>query len=417
MKTLAIIAEYNPFHNGHLYHLNKAKEITGATQAVALMSGNFLQRGTPAMWDKYTRGKMCVSLGIDLALELPFTYATGSAKDFATGAVNILDNLNSIDYLCFGAECDDIVLLSEIADVVNREPDSYKEQLASYLSSGLSFPRARTMALNNYFSNKNIEISEIINQPNNILAIEYIAALRRISSRIKPIIIKRYSAMYHDNTLYGSISSASAIRSQIESTDFNLNSIKADLPEAVINIINNDYMKIWPVTKDDLSPFLQSKLLNPFNFNEVCDISEELANKLSKLYPVTNYQDALVALSSKDLTNTRINRSLIHLIMNYKEADRKKFIENNYAFYANILSFQKDSSTLIKTINQQSTIPLITKKADFEIYLGNYPEINQNIAYTMWNYDINATLLYNCLVYNRYKATLPNDYNVQIPII
>ena len=417
MKTLAIIAEYNPFHNGHLYHLNKAKEITEASHTVALISGNFLQRGIPAMWNKYTRGRMCTSSGIDLALELPFPYATGSAKDFATGAINILDKLNSIDFLCFGAECDDINLLTKIADVINQEPDSYKEQLTTGLASGLSYPKARTMALNEYFISENINITDIINKPNNILAMEYIAALRRIRSRIKPIIIKRHNAMYHDNVLYGSISSASAIRTQIESTEFNINNIKHDIPEQVNNIIANDYMVNWPITCDDLTPFLQSKLLNPINFNEVCDISEDLANKLYKLHPVTNYQDTLNALSSKDLTTTRICRSLIHLIMNYKEADRSKFIANDYAFYANILAFKKDSSSLIKTINQASSIPLITKKADFESYIGKYPDVNKDAATTMWNYDMNATLLYNCLVYNHHKTILPNDYNTEIPII
>ncbi len=417
MKTLAIIAEYNPFHNGHLYHLNKAKELTGSTHSVAIMSGSFLQRGLPAMWDKYTRSKMATTAGIDLVLELPFVYATGSAKDFSTGAVSILDKLQSIDYLCFGAETDDIELLSSIAEIINEEPKSYKDQLTLALASGVSFPYARTIALNKYFEADDNNVSDIINQPNNILAIEYLAALKRINSNIEPILIKRNHAMYHDTTMYGSISSASAIRAGIQSEDFNLSHITSEIPMCIHEIIAQSYLSSWPITEDELTPFLQSKLINPLNYNEVCDISEDLANKLNKLYPVTNYQDAIKALSSKDLTTTRINRSIIHLLLEYKELHRKEFIDNSYGLYANILSFRKDSSQLIKAINQQTLIPLITKKADFEKYLSGYINLDYNVAKTMWNYDTKATNLYNCMVYNRYGTILPNDYNIQLPII
>jgi len=423
MKTLAIIAEYNPFHNGHLYHLNQAKQITGADYSIALMSGNFLQRGIPSMWDKYTRGKMATMSGIDLALELPFVYATGSARDFASGAVSILDSLGVIDYLCFGAETDDLDLLTTLADIVITEPDSYQKQLSNSLANGLSFPEARALALTNYMSSYKTashsgeQLNEIINQPNNILAIEYIAALRRINSRIEPVIIKRCNAMYHDQKLYNSISSASAIRASIETADFKLDNIIDDIPTHVYHIIKSTYQTSWPINQDTLTPFLQSKLLNPVNYNEICDISEDFANKLTKINPVTNYQDALNALSSKDLTATRVCRNLIHLIMNYKDEHRKLFIANGYAMYANILSFKKDSSSLIKDINTHSSIPIITKKADFEKYFTDQKSIKLSIASAMWNYDINATNLYNCLVYNKYQTTLSNDYNILLPII
>ncbi len=417
MKNIAIIAEYNPFHNGHMYHLNTAKELTGADYCIALMSGNFLQRGIPAMWDKYTRGHMATSVGVDLVLELPFPYATGSAKDFATGAINILDRLNTVEYLCFGAETDDINLLTSIADVINSEPDSYKKQLSDALAEGLSFPQARAHALSKYFATSHSDLSTIINQPNNILAIEYIAALRRINSRITPIIIKRYKAMYHDETIYGSISSASAIRNGIWSKDFQLENIICDIPDQVFKLIENNYQHNWPISCDGLTPYLQYKLLNPANYGAICDISEDLANKLRKVSPTSGYQEIVDILSSKDLTISRVCRSLIHLIMDYKEVHRNQFIDAGYAQYANILSFRRDSSQLIKVINQQSLIPLITKKADFEKCLSNYPDIDANIASLMWEYDTKATTLYNCLVYNSYNAVLPNDFNTQIPIV
>ncbi len=417
MKNIAIIAEYNPFHNGHMYHLNKAKELTNADYCIALMSGSFLQRGTPAMWDKYARANMATSSGIDLVLELPYVYATGSAKDFATGAVCILDKLNTIQYLCFGAETDDITILSDIADVINTEPPSYQKVLTDALSEGISYPQARAIGIVSTLGCDYQEICNVINQPNNILAIEYIAALKRIGSSIEPIIIKRQSAMYHDETLYGSISSATAIRAEISSDGFHIGTIKNDIPAPVYQLIQDKYLNTWPITSSLLTPYLQSCLLNPVNFNEICDISEDFANKLLKLNPVTSYQDAIDTLTSKDLTNTRINRCLIHLILNYKELHRKLFIDNGYGLYANILSFKRDSSQLIKTINQETSIPIITKKADYEKCFFNYPDINLDVAKIMWEYDMKATNLYNCLVYNSYGTKLPNDYNTQIPIV
>ena len=444
MKTLAIIAEYNPFHNGHQYHLECAKKLTGADYSIALMSGNFLQRGIPAMWDKYTRATMASLSGVDLTLELPFVYASGSARDFATGAVSILDSLGIVDYLCFGAETDNLDLLSIIADVINSEPDSYKEQLNYSISNGLSFPQARTVAVTKYLSQskevlkliqtsehqENLEesvmttlqltlegVASALNMPNNILAIEYIAALRRINSRIKPVIIKRCNAMYHDEKLYNSISSATAIRASIEASSFELSNIKHDIPAEVYNVVESSYMHSWPINYEALTPYLQCKLLNPCIYNEICDISEEFAHKLRKLQPVTNYQAAIDALSSKDLTATRIFRNLIHLIMDYKEEHRKLFIDNSYAMYASILSFRKDKSALLKHINEHSSIPLITKKADFEKYFADHQNINLSTAKIMWDYDIKATNLYNCLVYNTYGSKLQNDYNISLPII
>lgn len=418
MKTIGIIAEYNPFHNGHLYHLHKSKQLTGCDYTVAIVSGNFLQRGIPALWDKYTRGKMSTTMGVDLALELPFPYATGSAKDFSSGAISILDSLNTIDYLCFGAETDDIDMLNDIASIINEEPGEYKASLTELLSQGMSYPQARTIALSQYLSLKDKNLEYIVSQPNNILAIEYVASLQKINSDIKPVIIKRTKAMYHDKTLYGSISSATAIRSKIYSKDFDhISILKDDIPVDVCKLIEDTHMSTWPIHPNSLTQFLQYRLINSINYSDICDISQELSNKLINLSPNLKYEAIIDSLSSKEITKTRICRSLIHLLLEYKESHRSMFIDNKYAFYANILSLRKDSSSLIKTINKNSKIPLITKKADFNKYLDNYPNINKDVANIMWNYDMKATALYNCLVYNTFGTTLPNDYNIKLPVI
>ncbi len=417
MKTLAIIAEYNPFHNGHLYHLQQAKQITNADYSIALMSGNFLQRGVPAMWDKYTRAKMCTSCGIDLALELPFAFATGSAMDFAMGAIHILNSLHSVDYLCFGAETADLNKLKSIAKVVVEEPEQYKHLIRNNLSIGMSYPGARENALTKYFNDS--ELTDIISQPNNILAIEYISALIRTHSSIEPIIIERKQAMYHDSTLYGSISSATAIREELSKYSCNTevpDSICHDVPPSVMTTIESSYSHSSPVYIEDLTPFLQSKLISNCKYEEICDISVDFSNKLRVISPCITYEAAISSLATKDITKTRVCRNLIHLLLEYTENTRTAFIKNNYAFYANILSFKKDSSSLIKEINQNSNIPLITKKADFGTYLANYENIDKNLAEIMWTLDTKSTDLYNCLIYNKFGYTMNNDFTQNIPI-
>lgn len=425
MKTVAIIAEYNPFHNGHKYHLDTAKKLTDADYAIALMSGNFLQRGYAAMWDKYTRAKMCVTSGIDLALELPFPFATGSAMDFANGAVNILNKLGSVDYLCFGAETADIIAMNEIADILISEPELYKQKLKAELACGKSFPAAREAALTAY--TKDSAISEIIASPNNILAIEYLCALKRTDSSIKPVAVERKNSGYHDPNIYGYISSATAIRTSIEQKIQDINSvpdisivfsgITDDIPSNVFDIITDTYGKSSPVFTSDLTPFLQGRLLSGEDFNSICDINRELADKLLKLPANILYDTAAELLNTRETTAGRIYRSLIHLILGYTKCDRKLFIENGYAEYANILALRKESSHLLKELNSKSSIPLITKKADFKATINSYPDINKAAANRLWELDTKATELYNCLIFNRYSYENTNDYNTKFPVI
>lgn len=425
MKTVAIIAEYNPFHNGHKYHLETAKKLTGSNYSVALMSGNFLQRGQAAMWDKYTRAKMCVSSGIDLALELPFPYATGSAKDFAIGAVNILNSLNSIDYLCFGAENADISVFNQIADILISEPDTYKEQLKNELSCGKSFPAARESALLACINS--VYAADILSSPNNILALEYICALKKTCSKIKPVIIERKNAGYHDSKIYGEISSATAIRKTISEYVANnvlhqglsdsLSKLYDDIPNTVFNIISSHSYKSGPVFTSDLTPFLQCKLLSDVDFASICDINREFGDKLSKLSVNISYDIAADTMNTKEITVSRIYRGLIHLILGYTENDRRSFIDNGYAAYASILSFKKDSSILLREIKSSSNIPLITKKADFHSNIMEFEHIKSEFASRMWELDTKATDLYNCLIFNRYEYKNTNDYNTKIPII
>ncbi len=418
MKKAAIISEFNPYHNGHSYLAEKIREATDCDYIISLMGGNFLQRGDVAMIDKYSRAAMACSDKIDLVLELPFVYATGSAYDFANGAVNILNRLGSIDYLCFGAETDNIQAFNTLADILCEEPDTFKYYLKDALSSGMSYPAARTNAIMNYTSDK--DLSELIKTPNNILALEYICALKRSSSNIKPIMIKRTANNYHDKTIDSQIASATAIRELTSKEPFDdksslYNSLKAVIPCQAAKYITDSYKECWPVDSALLTPYIQNLLI----FNEyvnICDMNEGLVKKLKDIVPSISYDELSGKLKTKDITESRIKRAIIHAIFKYTDDDRTGFVNEGYGLYANILSFKRDSSAVIKDINETSSIPLITKKADFYDYISRY-NINHLLATKMWDYDLRATSLYNCMIYNRYNKILPSEQSRQIPII
>ena len=196
MKITGLITEYNPFHNGHLYHIKKAKEITGADAVIVIMSGNFVQRGAPAIMPKRLRTEIALNAGVSLVIELPVCYATGSAEYFASGAISILDSLGCIDSICFGSECGDYKKLEHIAKILADEPEAYRLSLKNQLKTGLSFPKARQNGLKEY--SKDDSLDEILEHPNNILGIEYVKALYLQKSPIKAYTIKRIVSDYHD---------------------------------------------------------------------------------------------------------------------------------------------------------------------------------------------------------------------------
>lgn len=210
MKTVGLITEYNPFHNGHLYHIEKAKELTGADRVIVIMSGDYVQRGTPAVLSKHSRAHMALLNGASVVLELPVCYSCASAEFFAKGAVSVLDGLGCIDALCFGSECGNLEHLTSIAHLLSAEPETYRHHLQSSLKNGMSFPAARCHALKKMTGDA--YASQILSDPNNILGIEYLKALKKLNSPIVPFTLKREFSGYHDTELHDCSSSASAIR-------------------------------------------------------------------------------------------------------------------------------------------------------------------------------------------------------------
>lgn len=395
MKIVGLIAEYNPFHNGHQYHIEKAKEISSADAVIVVMSGNFVQRGAPAIMPKHLRTEMALKAGASLVIELPVCYATGTAEQFAYGAVSILHKLGCVDAICFGSECGNITILNKLAEILCNEPDEYKKCLQKYLRNGLSFPLARQKAIEEIYPSQ--DFSDILEQPNNILGIEYLKALYRLNSNIKPYTIERISSGYHDTDLQNEFSSATALRQTIISGNFK--DLHGQVPDNNIALFEENYRKRYPIYANDFSLILKYRLLNETksSLTEYADVSEELANRIcNQLNSFVSYEQFCELLKTKEMTYSRISRALLHILLGIKKT--------NYTDiqYARVLGFSKDDSDVLTVIKKLTTIPLLTK-------LTATKDLSE-LAVQMLNQDIYASNLYESVVTDKFKTSFINEY-------
>lgn len=402
MKTVGIIAEYNPFHNGHLYQLKKAKEITGADFAVVVMSGDFTQRGTPAVFDKYTRCRLSLLAGADLCIELPVVYATASAELFAKGAVSLLSALG-VDALCFGSECGEIAPLREIASLLFAEPPAYKEALNKALKEGLSFPSARAVAVrkcahagslsgmdaaaSGSLSGVDAAASDVLASPNNILGIEYLKALHALEKNGQhapvPYTIKREGDGYLSHTLSEeSFCSAMALRKGI--AEENLDLLRY-VPESIRQEFSDTCQTKSALCADDFSGMLFYKLLSEKDsgYDSYLDVSSDLSDKIRKNLGTFTTFSAFCenSLKSKDITLTRVYRSLLHILLSIKKEDLPAA-----APYARILGFREASFEVFGCLSKEN-IPLLSRLKDASSLLS--PE-----ALSYLSKDIFAAQLY-----------------------
>lgn len=416
LKTVGIVAEYNPFHNGHLYQLGEAKRLSGADFAVAIMSGSFVQRGTPAFLDKMNRTKMALESGIDLVIELPVRYATASAEYFSMGAISLLENLGIIDSLCFGSECGDTMSMKIIAEYIQKDCDDFNKSIAKHVKNGFSFPAAREKALFEHCKSIPEEtVRNIICSPNNILGIEYLKALSYLSSNITPFTVRRKQTGYHDPSLEiapdedYSIHSATAIRSALEKyTD--LKAIQASVPDNVYQLL--EQTKTYPVTPNLLSDMLYYAIATSTveELSSILDITPDLARTIKNCLPeFENFEQFIFVLKSKQFTYTRISRCLLHIILGIQNYHLKGLTSKEIAPYARVLGFRRPASILLKEAKQKSRIPIITKMADAK-------NILDSSAYQMLSEDIFATSLYNRLVFQSFGIKGKHDIQTS-PII
>lgn len=333
MKTMAVICEYNPFHNGHKYQLTEQKKTLGADGVICLMSGSFVQRGAPAVYDKWTRAKDAVLNGADLVLELPVVYSCQSAQRFATGAVKLLDKLGVVDFLSFGSESGNIFELKRCANIINS--DDFSLLLNEELKSGLSYPSARTEVIKKNYPG----IDEtLISCPNNILAIEYLNALDGIDSDIKPKTIKR-----NHNFI-----SASQIREKMSKNE-NITPFTPTEPHETYNQKAFDFLALYHLRKESLEAL-----------QKICDMKEGLEYKFKKALQLSTTIDKLTDIvKSKRYTRTRISRIIINSLLGIQDSDTK--LEPQYA---RVLAFNQKGREILSKMKKTSLIPIITKVAD-----------------------------------------------------
>ncbi len=417
MKTVGIIAEYNPFHNGHTYHIAKAKEITGADYCIVVMSGNFVQRGAPAITDKYTRAETALLNGADLVLELPVCYALSSAEYFASGAVALLDKLVVTDTLCFGSECGDLSILSEFARKLSNEDEQFKQVINRHLKRGLTYPNARNIALETCAPHLNAHLN-VLTTPNNILAIEYCKALYRRGSRIQPYTLHRAGASYHDASLSSSYCSALAIREAISCSGLlssgsgQFDDIRSLMPQSAYELLAEQYQKTFPILPDDFSLPLHYRLLSEQSagYTDYADIDSSLSARISKKLPsYRSFTDFCELLKTKNRTYTHISRSLMHIYLGICKEDFETYQSEDYIYYARMLGFRKGAEPLLTAVKSHSSIPLLSKLADADTLLtGN--------GQKMLAKDIYAGHLYQSVVQHKFPdyASADTEYTKQI---
>jgi len=367
MNISGIIVEYNPLHNGHLYHINKTKELTNCDALICVMSGNFAQRGIPSSIDKWTKTKMALNNGVDLVIEIPTVYSVSSAEFFSYGSVSLLNSLGIVDNICFGSEHGDINDIYNISNILLQEPIEFKSLLKTYLSEGIVFPMARANALYDYLINSNMNISNLLlddflNSSNNILGIEYCKSLIKLNSSIKPYTLKREGASYNSNLLHSEFSSATSIRKFVKEKGC-LTKLEGHVPSSVLAEILNLYSKNYEFTfEDSMFPYIKHKSFTSNNsLVNLPDVSEGLDNKIIKsLQNNISYSSALEAMKSKRYTYTRLSRILCQYFIGFDNFDTKK-LRSAPCPYARVLGFNSKGKSILKSIKSNSSIPLYTK--------------------------------------------------------
>ncbi len=410
MNILGIIAEYNPFHNGHQYHLQKSKDITQVDGTICVMSGNFLQRGEPSLLDKWERTKMALAGGIDLVIELPIPYALRSAEFFAYGGITLLDATKVVNYISFGSESGELEKLNTISKILAKEPEELKQFLRFYLDQGLSFPSARTQALIDHIQQKNgeiklnsHEIESLTSNPNNILALEYLKAIHRLSSDLIPVTIPRIAASFHDTSIQGKIASATAIREnllkKVKNNEPITEQIMSTIPQSSQIILTSALsQKNGPVSIEDFAPQILTLLRRAKveSLANLFDVRGGLENRIKEASKeATSIQELIRLIKTKRYTWTRIQRIIFHYLINLTSVECEYFDQLGGPQYIRVLGFNKRGQKILAHMKEKANLPIITRIAN-HLHRPHTPEpINR-----MLEFEILATDLYSLAIPN-----------------
>lgn len=409
MKAVGLVTEYNPFHNGHLYHLNKAMELTGADISVAVMSGDFVQRGEPAVLDKYTRTSMALNSGVNLVVELPVNYALSSAESFAAGALKVLDYVKA-DSIAFGSESGDIERLSKLAHILCDNEDTLYKEISKYTANGISYAAARQKTVEKLTDK---DTAAMLTSSNNILAVEYLKAIIKNNYAIKPYTIQRQGDSYNDTDIRSEYASATALRENLKADN-----ISEYIPVKVGLILSSNTNYIYP---DDITEALFTRLLdilfasnydkNVFieNVMQYPDVSKEIAGRLYKsamdmitrIVPqrseskdnwAFSFGSLCEHIKTKEVPLSRIKRALVRITLGL---DKKHMEKYSNAPYIRVLGFDKKGQEYLSYIRKTVEVPLITKTADYKEILLD---------------DIHAANIYNMIVAGKYGVKELGDF-------
>ncbi|KGM97764.1 hypothetical protein Z968_02660 [Clostridium novyi A str. 4552] len=388
MNITGIITEYNPLHKGHIYHINKTKELTNCDGIVCVMSGNFVQRGIPAIMDKWTRCKLALNSGVDLVIELPTIYSLSSAEFFAYGAISLLNSIGVTNNICFGSESGKIDDIKSISRILNNEPYEFKNYLKNHLDKGVSYPVARSKALVEYFNN-DFDIKEILKNSNNILGIEYCKSLLRLKSTITPYTIQRKGSSYNDDELKNKFSSATAIRSHVKNSK-NIDILKDILPSKTFSYLYDKFNNNNLVFEDSMFSFIKYKSLTFQNkLENLPDVKEGLHNKIyNELKNSKSFYELVSNIKSKRYAYTRISRILCQYFVGMENFNIES-LRTLPAPYGRILGFNDNGRKILKQMKSKSSIPIYTKlpktlndtlKLDIQSTCA-YSMINKSVSY------------------------------------
>ena len=398
MKVAGIIAEYNPFHKGHQYHIEETRKKTGVDYVVVVMSGDYVQRGEPAIADKYTRTGLALSGGADLIIEMPTLYATASAEYFATAGIGILDRLGCVDYLSFGSEWAAVEDFSAYATVFLEEPEQYKQILQEQLKQGKSFPEARAFAAGKLlFDSKPEKAIHFLKEPNHILGLEYIKALQQRNSSIKPITIKRKGNHYHENELTEGYSSATAIRRELYHY-YNKKSVNEAADKIFESALSGEYVPFIEsflqsnfVTWEDLMPYLDyTFLLKNKVIGKYFGMNLDLARRFQNIFePGLSFETLLERLHARQITDATLRRALLHIVLHMKYYSFLEAAKDIPIPYARILGFSREAAPLLKEIRKKSSLDIIQRPAEGKkLYASGSSEAQ------IFNIDIRSAELY-----------------------
>ena len=405
-SVAGIVAEFNPYHTGHEYLIRQVREITGCRYVIIVMSGNFTQYGAPAIVDKYTRTKMCLSgeSHADMVFEIPAVYATASAEGFAHAAVSLLEGLGVVDYLCFGSEVIDTEAMEEVTQMMVDEPQEVRTKLRSYLESGKSFPAAYDCAVYDYFeakdgSEKADSIRAMLRNPNATLGLQYCKALAALKSKMKPVAIKRIGAGHNQASAFDETYASGSYLRELLAAGGMAKDLEGFFSKPAADILSQTLEQYGPTCEDELLPYYKKMLLDvryrnlsyeaPYNSVEPT-LLRHLVNRSADAADCRSFPDFILSMKSKNLTYTRISRLLFRLATGIGPEHPPYPV-----YYLRLLGFRDEDTKLLRPrIKECATLPIITKVADYESASEGFQPSERGACLAMFKTDLYTSEFY-----------------------